>query len=130
MNVIFKITTPKYLVSSCKEIVFLFIVFLFQLCHKGRVTTTANANYCRQPTLSTSSVGGNRGYPEKTHDFRQSEFLVRSHSEYNTNLALWSHHVIISTNEDPSLRIESFAIINLLRVLTYSFHMRTELKRH
>ena len=78
-------------------------------------------------------------YPEKTNDFRQSKFLVRSHGEYNTNLALWNHHVIISANEDPSLRIESFAIINLRgdatkpnfsRVLTYSFHMRTELKRH
>ena len=52
-------------------------------------------------------------YPEKTHDFRQNEFLVRSHGEYNINLALWNHHVIISTDKDPSLRIESFAIINL-----------------
>ena len=62
-------------------------------------------------------------------------FLARLHGEYNTSLALWKHHVnlllesfrsvssdlyehYISTDEDPSLRTESFATINLRGVST------------
>ena len=53
-----------------------------------------------------------------------NNFLVRLHGEYNTSLASYKHHVnlllqsIISTDEDPSLRIESFAITNLRGVST------------
>ena len=55
------------------------------------------------------------------------KFLVRLHGEDNnyTCLALRKNHVnlllptgIISTDEDPSLRIESSAIINLRGVST------------
>ena len=67
------------------------------------------------------------------------KFLARLHGGYNTSLALWKYHVnlllqsfrfessdlhqifqifIFSTDEDPSLRIECFATINLRGVST------------
>ena len=62
---------------------------------------------------------------------RQHKFSVRLHGEYKTGLALLKHHLnlilqsfrsvsldlhqcITSTDEDSSLRIESFAIINYI----------------
>ena len=62
-----------------------------------------------------------------------NKFFVLFHCEYNTGLVLCKHHVIlqnfrsvssdlyqciISTDEHVSLRIESFAIINLRGVST------------
>ena len=48
------------------------------------------------------------------------KFLVSLHGEYNTSLALWKHHVNLSLQSfrPVSLRIESFAIINLRGVST------------
>ena len=50
----------------------------------------------------------------------KNKFLVRLHGEYNILVKLCGNttKTIISTDEDPSLRIESSAIINLRGVST------------
>ena len=65
--------------------------------------------------------------------YTRDQFLVRLHGEYNTSLALRKYQVNLllqsfkisirklgsaNTAEDPSLRIESFAVINLRGVST------------
>ena len=57
-------------------------------------------------------------YPEKTHDFRQNKFLVRSHGEYSTNLALRNHHVIILA----LMRIRAYGSKLCNNKFTWCFH--------
>ena len=61
---------------------FIFLFYFVKLRHKGRVTTTARANYCGSvlpiPPCQ-HSLWEETGVPEKTHDFRQS--VDKSHSE-------------------------------------------------